>query len=114
MLKVFEISLPLVDNKGTPLAEAHKAFLGLAVRSYGGGTYHDATGLWVDDQGKLYDEPVRVYRFAVGPGQGDLAALAEEYFPDQLAFYVSEVGTAEIIAKGCRPSRQGWINKERG
>lgn len=114
-MNVFEITIPKLDNGGKSLALAHAKFQGLLLRSYGGYSSHDVTGSWLDAANNIYTEASTVYSVAVDTGQGDITALAEALFPDQLAFYVAHVGTAEVIQRGNLPSyAPGGINKEWG
>lgn len=95
-MQLWEITLPLKDNAGVALHMAHKNFAATLLDTFGGYTdAGDGVGAWRDG-GKVYKEPVRTYRVACEdePAFGDLAG---PYFPDQLAFFVAQIGAAKII-----------------
>ncbi len=77
-------------------AVPHKHMQGELVDAFGGFTQSDVRGSWLDDNGKLYTDRSIAYRVACDD-EPALAAMAGPLFPDQLAFYVAEIGRAEII-----------------
>lgn len=98
-MKLFEIILPVLDNSGEDLSAAHDAFVSYLLDKFGGFTSLDTKGAWKDDKGRVFRDASVTYRVASTTSLWGLGAVAKarELFPDQLAFYVAEVGTGEII-----------------
>ncbi len=97
-MRVFEIILPRRDNSGVALHQAHMHYQEALLDCFGGFTQYDVQGIWHDDGGKRYTDYSVAYRVALDD-EPELVAMAEPLFPDQLAFYVAEIGTAEIIKR---------------
>ena len=113
MKTLYELTLPHCDRHGNSLAEAHNAFHRFALRSYGNCTIQDVLTSWLaDSEGNVETAQARVYRVAADYGQSDIAAGAQHYFPDIDQFWVSNLGTVEVIAQGHRPAGVPFINKE--
>lgn len=102
-MQVWQIILPKRDNAGTRVYMAHKKFELELLECYGGFTVAECGGAWKDDDGKVYRDESLVYTIAVDYPAADsepaLASLAAPLFPDQLAFYVAHLGTAEIVPR---------------
>lgn len=59
------IILPKADNHGQPLDLAHADLARALCRNFGGATATATRGMWVSDDGKLYDEPGIAYDVAM-------------------------------------------------
>lgn len=105
-MRLFQFTLPRYDNAGRRLATAHKNWATFAGLLCGGITVHAAAeGQWYDDAGKLYREPVIAYTVALteedAPDHFDkLLAEAFTRFPDQLAIFTAELGSARVYNRG--------------
>lgn len=98
-MKLHQYNLPDRSNDGmTDYCAARAEWERWAIKAAGGVTYvGTAQGRWVDD-GKLYDERMHVYQVALEDGHHDvLMAAAFALFPDQLAIFTAELGTASIV-----------------
>ena len=97
-MKLYEIAIPLFDNAGLNTNTARRAFEKSVLASVGGYTRLPAAeGAWLDASGKLYTDRTQSYRLACDDWQFP-AVLAEAFrlFPDQLAIFTAEIGTATI------------------
>lgn len=104
-MDLYEVTIPTEDNAGQSMREAHAAFGLWLIESFGGFTSWRTHGAW-QDAGRSYVEASITYRVAIREAQcpGDaavphIAAQALAIFPDQLAVYIAQVGTAAIIAR---------------
>jgi antirestriction protein ArdC len=99
-----KIIIPLRDNDGAdngPIIE--RAVIAFCA-AFGGATAWDAHGYWVNPEGKLYAEPVRVIVSAAADAakaKRELQALARAVLDltDQEAVFVSVGGEADIISR---------------
>lgn len=99
-----KIIIPLRDNDGADNASVIERAVGTFCAAFGGATAWDATGYWVNPEGKLYAEPVRVIVSAatdVAAAKQELAALARDVLDltDQEAVFISLGGDADIISR---------------
>ncbi len=102
-MNVYQIAVPETANDG--LASYHDAqdtFETMILVRAGG--YTDLgvrVGAWKDpSDGKVYKERMRWYQVACEPGDWNVVIeYAFDLFPDQVAFFVAQVGTAEIIER---------------
>jgi hypothetical protein len=99
-MRVTEITIPTVDNAGRQCLAAHERFRDWLGVAFGGFTVYSTQGVWRNDQGRVYEEPGATYRLATLDYVSDmLVAKASILFADQEAFYIAEVGTAEIVER---------------
>ena len=99
-MKLYEIALPLRDNSGNALANAHARWKIEAVDIAGGMTERpEGQGYWrAPNSARMYIDEMRPYQFACdAPTFRKLVALARKLFPDQIAFWTAEIGQAKII-----------------
>lgn len=68
------IHLPVMDNNGHSLAYEIAIAEGRILGAFGGFTVTEANGAWQSPQGKIYREPMKVYRIA-GDWSKDSEAL---------------------------------------
>jgi len=96
-MNLYEIALPARDNSGKDTEQAQAAWCARALELAGGYTEKPpALGVWLD-KGKTYRDEMVGFQVACEPTVKDkLLAAAFELFPDQLAIFVSQVGTATI------------------
>lgn len=59
------IILPLYDNDGIDLQDVHKSLKTRLCAEFGGYTATPSMGGWIDNSGKLYEEPGIAYDVAV-------------------------------------------------
>lgn len=104
--KLYEIALPALDNAGKSYANAHMEYRRFLLMAFGGYTKAPtADGAWRDPAtGRIYRDKMTSYRI-LWPctDMPNLIDKAFELFPDQVALFVSEIGTAEIVP---RPQRK--------
>jgi hypothetical protein len=104
VIVVYQFALPIMSNDGTvDYTNALHAWEQAALIEAGGytdlGIRH---GVWRDDAtGKTFAENMQGYQIAVDEdgqpfARQHLLDEAQRLFPDQLAFYVAKIGTAEI------------------
>lgn len=98
-MQVWEIILPCRDNSGVALHQAHKHFVANVANAYGGITQSECAGVWVGAQGRVYTDASIRYQVAADDKdvRGYLLNAARALFPDQEAFYIAQIGAAEII-----------------
>lgn len=98
--RLFEIALPTFKNDGGSYAIAHAKYRAWLLQQFSGYTMLPAAnGAWRDPaSGRVYRDRMIVYR-VLWPctDEPDLLSRAFELFPDQIALYVSKIGTAEIV-----------------
>jgi hypothetical protein len=99
---VYQIALPIMSNDGlTEYSHNLHEWEQIALDEVGGytdlGIRH---GVW-RDVGRTYSENMQGYQLAIDSDRpfalGRLIDAAKRLFPDQVAFYLAKVGTAEII-----------------
>lgn len=99
-MQLFQITVPLADNQGRPMQEAHGLFARAILKTAGGFTSADA---WGEHDAPPYvgGEAVRVYTFGVADVSltARILSHAKTYFPDQSSFFLAHVGTA-MLAPG--------------
>lgn len=71
------IILPINDNNGNSLSFLHKSLAGELCRHFGGATATQSNGMWIADNGKLYDEPGIAYDIAMEPTRDNDAIMRE-------------------------------------
>lgn len=96
-MNLYEIALPARDNAGKDVSGAHRAWQARALWLAHGYTEKlPARGVW-QDGGTTYVDEMIAYQVACDAAVKDkLLAAAFELFPDQLAIFVSQIGTATI------------------
>ena len=99
-----KIIIPLRDNDGADNAPVIERAVGTFCAAFGGATAWDATGYWVNPEGKLYAEPVRVIVSAAtdaAKAKNALSSLARDVLDltDQEAVFTSVDGEADIISR---------------
>lgn len=100
-MKLFEIAVPTKANDGASYDVALSMWEDVVLKTAGGFTrMPDVDGYWRDpSNGKLYKDRMRGYRVALG-GYHERDTLVREafkIFPDQVAIFVSEIGSATIV-----------------
>lgn len=75
--KTAVLILPLRDNAGVQLKEAHAALRTALLDAFGGYTQTLVTGAWKDDAGKVYQDDSLKYEIAMGTGPADGMKLVE-------------------------------------
>lgn len=97
MTPLHQITLPLNDNAGAALTEAHAKLSRAIVGEAGGCTTFDASGQWLTDTGHVQAEPVRCYQVACDVEVWrSIVRLSKVLFPDQLAIFHATIGAATI------------------
>jgi hypothetical protein len=102
---VYQFALPTQSNDGTlSYWEQLREWENEALAVAGGFTdLGDRTGVWRDDKtDEIYREQMAWYEVAVDESFDVIIAdrlldVTRRLFPDQKAFYVAKVGTAEIV-----------------
>ena len=61
---IAKIIIPTHDNDGRSLESEIESTIKSMCSEFGGATVFDARGCWVNNDGKLYDEPVKVIESA--------------------------------------------------
>jgi hypothetical protein len=79
----FTLVVPLADNDGQPLAPEHLAWAKQEVSHYAGGLtqYASSEGIWIDETGRRYKDPIQIHQFVVPTAaavEGWLAGFALE------------------------------------
>lgn len=102
-MRIAQINLPVNFNNGAPADVAHEYIRNRLCRVFGGFTSWAGNGAWIDDDGKLYAEPVVVYQVAYDetlPSMpGNIRTIAEHAgrLAEQLAVFYIVDGVAEIV-----------------
>eukprot|EP01037_Dinobryon_pediforme_P019097 gene19097-19456_t len=101
-LAVSSINLPVAMNDGRSAAFANRWLAGKLCKEFGGCTVTEGRGMWVSDDGELFDEAVNVYQVAHRSTAGAAAylkALAMEAgrMAEQMAVYFIIAGKANVI-----------------
>jgi len=102
-MRIAQVILPKLDNDGQDLQAVHYGLRRSLAKAFGGYTALDSHGGWIDDSGKLYDEPGVTYQIACEPSDANRETLRQIAVSHgraaaQLAVFVSYAcGTAEII-----------------
>lgn len=99
MLKLFEIQLPQRDNAGRYCTLALQAFEQYALTIAGGfSRCPPVEGAWQElGMAKVYSDTMIPYRIAsTDRGFKQIREHAFQLFPDQIAIFTAELGTAEI------------------
>ncbi len=99
-----ELIIPNNDNDGAPNEALIERSIADVCKAFGGATVYDARGCWVNDDGKLYDEPVTVIASAATDrkmASGFLASAAKALLDatDQEAVFTSIDGEATIFER---------------
>ncbi len=97
-----ELIIPQNDNDGSDNSEVIRNAVISMCQTYGGATVFDAAGFWVNTDGHLYEDAVKVITSAATEETGaraDLRKLARMVLDatDQEAVFLSVGGQAEII-----------------
>jgi hypothetical protein len=97
-----ELIIPAQDNDGSDNSPVIKAAIANFCKLYGGATVYDAAGYWINEEGRLYEDQVKVLVSAATDKKGakdQLRALARDVLEatDQEAVFLSVGGDAEII-----------------
>lgn len=100
-MKLYQFNLPTHTNAGLSYEAARKRWERHAIAAAGGLTraFGFADGVWVDGDRK-YLETIAVYQITCEVSTFKLIlAHAFECFPDQLAIFTAELGTATIHSR---------------
>ncbi|MGH1415361.1 MAG: molybdenum cofactor biosynthesis protein MoaE [Pelagimonas sp.] len=97
-----ELIIPAQDNDGSDNSAIITAAIKDMCQLYGGATVYDAAGYWINDNGHLYEDAVKVLVSAAtkpDEAKAELTKLARDILDatDQEAVFVSVGGDAEII-----------------
>lgn len=97
-----ELIIPAKDNDGSDNAEVVKSAIKDFCKLYGGATVYDAAGYWINEDGRLYEDQVKVLVSAAtdkASAKTELRDLAKAVLraTDQEAVFLSVGGEAEII-----------------
>lgn len=97
-MNLYEIALPERDNSCGQLAEAHWLWRKAALDLAGGYTERPTGyGFWRDNGGMVFEDRMVSYRVACEPDVwAKLVAKAFDLFPDQVAIFHAQLGTATI------------------
>jgi hypothetical protein len=101
-MQLYQFNLPDRSNDGAvDYAHARNVWEEIALAEAGGFTaLGKHVGAWRADDGTVYREPMFAYQVATTrEGMEALAAKSFALFPDQLAFFVAEVGSARIFER---------------
>lgn len=96
---LYEIALPKLDNAGRDCTAALLAWEQVALTNAGGFTrLPHAVGAWRGNDGREYHDIMQCYRVAVdtAPQFAPLLNSAFVLFPDQVAIFYAQIGTATI------------------
>ena len=97
-----ELIIPVKDNDGSDNAEIVETAIREMCAKFGGCTVFEANGFWSNDEGKLYNDPVKVIVASVTSDVDqeiqELASLVLDS-TDQEAVFYSVDGKASIIKK---------------
>lgn len=98
-LNLFQFALPLKTNDGLDYARALTVWEELALDEGGFTDLGVRRGSWRDERdGKVYREEMKWYQFAGDDAAANrLTKAALELFPDQKAFFIARVGTADNV-----------------
>lgn len=111
MLKVYQFTLPDATNAGESYAGARLVWENEALRIAGGFTKTgEVEGAWLNDAGRPQWERNHLYQVALDTPDKHAALLnaTRKAFPDQQAFYVAAIGTAEMVdGRGATPPHHG-------
>ncbi|MDO6523282.1 molybdenum cofactor biosynthesis protein MoaE [Shimia thalassica] len=55
-----ELVIPTLDNNGSDNAEIIRKSIAAMCQTFGGATVYDASGFWVNADGRLYEDGVKV------------------------------------------------------
>lgn len=99
-----KIIIPLRDNNGADNAPVIERAVRTFCAAFGGATAWNADGFWINPEGRLYAEPVRVIVAAAkdsAKAKTELSALAQDVLAltDQEAVFTSVNGEADIISR---------------
>jgi hypothetical protein len=99
LYRVYQFALPTDDNAGAGYQLALTLWEQQALDLAGGFTdLGERPGSWRGDGGAIYSEIMQWYEVATDvTTKNRLMREAVRLFPDQKAFYVSELGRAEIV-----------------
>ena len=92
------IHIPLNDNEGSSIQSVVDATIQSILETFGGCTTYHARGLWVDNEGNVYDEPVM--RVLVATDKPELLRVIAKNLrvaAKQVCVYVVVDGKAEFI-----------------
>ncbi|MBT3142927.1 molybdenum cofactor biosynthesis protein MoaE [Ruegeria litorea] len=97
-----ELIIPTHDNDGSDNAVIIESAVADLCKLYGGATVYAASGFWVNDAGRLFEDQVKVLVSAAtdkDAAKAELRNLAKDILEitDQEAVFVSVGGEAEII-----------------
>ena len=98
------IILPLYDNAGIDLQDVHRHLKTRLCAEFGGYTATPSMGGWIDNNGKLYEEPGIAYDVAVPEADitvietlRDIAALAGRRACQKAMYLRLPTGKVEIL-----------------
>lgn len=102
-MKLAKIILPMLDNAGRDLFEAHRALQAILLERFGGFTSTEGLGGWKDGHKKLYKERVIVYEVAMDcastPALRSIAIDMASSARQQSVMIVTPNGDVEFVHK---------------
>lgn len=97
-MRLFAIQVPGTANKHNRIAG--KQFRDFLLQEIGGFNAREVSGAWRDEKtGRAHIEPMIEYQFATDHKDMvlDIQARAAQLWPDEICFYVAELGTVSIV-----------------
>ncbi|TXH46986.1 MAG: hypothetical protein E6Q97_28275 [Desulfurellales bacterium] len=96
-MRLFAIQVPGTANKHNRIAG--KQFRDFLLQEIGGFNAREVSGAWRDEKtGKDHIEPMVEYQVACDPAlMFDIQQKAMKLWPDEICFYVAELGFASIV-----------------
>ncbi|AUQ92776.1 hypothetical protein PhaeoP24_04218 (plasmid) [Phaeobacter inhibens] len=97
-----ELIIPTLDNDGSDNSAIIERNIAQMCKLYGGATVTDAKGYWINDEGRLFEDAVKVLVSATtdkDSAMAELEKLAQDILDatDQEAVFLSVGGEAKII-----------------
>ena len=68
-MRMFKITLPLLDNEGKTLEYAHNHLKRVLLNEYGGFTSSEVVGRWKDENGEVFTDVSQRYEVAIEVGE---------------------------------------------
>jgi hypothetical protein len=99
MLTLYQFNLPIRTNMGLENFHALTAWENYALGIAGGYTSLGwAEGNWLSPEGERMRETMAIYQVAGNhKDKQELTEAAKRLFPDQVCFFIAEIGRAELV-----------------
>lgn len=97
-----ELIIPALDNDGSDNTPVITKAIADFCKLYGGAAVYDAAGYWINENGRLFEDQVKVMVSAAtdkASAKAELRSLAQDVLDatDQEAVFLSVGGEAEVI-----------------